>query len=362
MGIRIDPTLEFVWRDPATVQLGVDPPLAVVPVPTTAEERFVCALRRETGREALGALAAGLRCPPEVAADVLAAAAPAVVEVIPRPAPRVQVHGTGSVADSVAAQLAGEGVTVVRTTTGSGTAPDVTTTSSSRPSGAGPAGARRESGAGTRRGSGAGTRRGSGAERDPAPAPGAGTDLDPGTGTGTPLAFAVAVADHVLDPALRAAWTRRDVPHVAVLVGDGTVRVGPVVSAGDGPCLQCVEYARTDDDPAWPAIAAQLWGRPAAALGPWRTAAVAVAVVRIVLEHLPGSTAVHPGSVRRRGDGPGHEQVCFARADLSVTRQPVQPHPRCACRGLPGNDSAPGSPHASTPAATTSRSPTDAHG
>ncbi len=356
MGIRIDPTLEFVWRDPATVQLGVDPPLAVVPVPTTAEERFVCALRRETGREAMGALAAGLRCPPEVAADVLAAAAPAVVEVIPRPAPRVQVHGTGSVADAVAAQLAGEGVTVVRTTTGSGTAPDVTATSSSRPSGAGPAGARRESGGGTRPESGA--------VRDPAP--GTGTDLDPdpgtGTATGTPLAFAVAVADHVLDPALRAAWTRRDVPHLAVLVSDGTVRVGPVVSAGDGPCLQCVEYARTDDDPAWPAIAAQLWGRPAAALGPWRTAAVAVAVVRTVLEHLPGSTAVHPCSVRRRGDGPGHEQVRFARADLSVTRQPVQPHPRCACRGLPGNDSAPGSPHAPTPAATTSRSPTDAPG
>jgi len=37
MGIRIDPTLEFVWRDPTTVQLGVDPPRAVVPVPSTAE-------------------------------------------------------------------------------------------------------------------------------------------------------------------------------------------------------------------------------------------------------------------------------------------------------------------------------------
>ena len=58
MGIRIDPTLEFVWRDPGTVQLGVDPPRSVVPVPTVAEERFLCALRRETSRDALTALAA----------------------------------------------------------------------------------------------------------------------------------------------------------------------------------------------------------------------------------------------------------------------------------------------------------------
>lgn len=83
MGIRIDPTLEFVWRDPATVQLGVDPPRAVVPVPTTGEERFLSALRSETGREALSGVAAAAGCPPEVAARVLGAASPAVVDVLP---------------------------------------------------------------------------------------------------------------------------------------------------------------------------------------------------------------------------------------------------------------------------------------
>ncbi len=93
MGIRIDPSLEFVWRDPATVQLGVDPPRAVVAVPSTAEERFLSALRRETSRDALGGLAAACGCPPAVAARVLGAASPAVVDVLPEPLARVEVHG-----------------------------------------------------------------------------------------------------------------------------------------------------------------------------------------------------------------------------------------------------------------------------
>jgi len=285
MGIRIDPTLEFVWRDPSTVQLGVDPPRAVVAVPTTGEERFLSALRRETGREALSGLAAASRCPPEVAARILGAASPAVVEVLPEPLARVEVHGTGTLSDTIGAFLEGEGVTIARTSAPRG-GPVVLPTQEPR--------------------------------------------------------LAVAVADHVVDPALRAAWTRRGVPHLPVVVGDGRVRVGPVLVPGAGPCLQCIEYARADADPAWPAIAAQVWGRPAAPLSPYRTAAIAAAASRMLLERLPLGT-----------QRPGDDQVAFDRDDLSVSRQPVRHHPRCACRALPGTDSRPGLPHAWTPAPTT---------
>lgn len=285
MGIRIDPTLEFVWRDPTTVQLGVDPPRAVVPVPTAGEERFLCTLRRETGRDALAGSAAASGCSPGAAARVLGDAAPAVLDVLPEPLARVEVHGTGSLPDAVADLLSGEGVTVART--------------------AAPRGG-------------------------PVPVP----DADP--------QLAVVVADHVVDPALRAAWARRPVPHLAVVVGDGRVRLGPFVVTGAGPCLQCVEYARVDDDPAWPAIAAQVWGRPAAPLSPYRTAAVAAATTRMLLERLPARTP-----------RPDPEQVVFERNDLSVTRCPVVFHPRCACRALPGTDSPPGLPHAWSPVRTT---------
>ncbi|ROP74338.1 TOMM precursor leader peptide-binding protein [Curtobacterium sp. PhB115] len=285
MGIRIDPTLEFVWRDPGTVQLGVDPPRAVVAVPTTAEERFLCALRRETGREALNGLAAASGCRPEVAARVLGAASPAVIDVLPEPLERVEVHGSVPLADTVAAFLSGEGVTVVRTSSPRG---------------------------------------------GPVELP----ELDP--------RLAVVVADHVVDPALRAAWTRRGVPHLAVVVGDGRVRLGPFVVPGAGPCLQCAEFCRADADPVWPAVASQIWGRPAAPLSPWRTAAVAAAAARMLVERLPLRT--------QRADP---DQVVFERGDLSVSRSPVPPHPRCACRALPGTDSEPELPHAWSPVATT---------
>ncbi|WP_144710762.1 hypothetical protein [Curtobacterium pusillum] len=285
MGIRIDPTLEFVWRDPTTVQLGVDPPRAVVPVPTTGEERFLCALRRETGRDALAGLAAASGCAPGIAARVLGAASPAVVDLLPEPLERVEVHGTGALPDAVAEMLSGEGVTVARTTAVRG-GPVVLP------------------------------------EQDPR--------------------LAVVVAEHVVDPALRAAWTRRAVPHLPVVVGDGRVRLGPFVVPGAGPCLQCVEYAHVDDDDSWPAIAAQVWGRPAAPLSPYRTAAIAAATTRMLLERLPLVT-----------QRPRAEQLLFERDDLSVSLLPVSFHPRCACRALPGNDSPRERPHAWSPARTT---------
>jgi bacteriocin biosynthesis cyclodehydratase domain-containing protein len=285
MGIRIDPTLEFVWRDPTTVQLGVDPPRAVVGVPTTAEERFLLALRRETGRDALAGVAASVGCRPEVAAHVLGAASPAVLDMLPEPLVRVEVHGVGGVADAVDAFLTGEGVTVVRTTAPRG----------------GPV-----------------------VLPDPEPK------------------VAVVVAEHVVDPALRAAWTRRGTPHLPVVVGDGRIRVGPHLVPGTGPCLQCLEYAHADDDPAWPAIASQVWGRPAAPLSPYRTGAVAAAVTRLVLERLP-----------RVSSTPGVEQLVFDRDDLAVTRRRTASHPRCACRALPGTDSAPERRRAWSPAVTT---------
>lgn len=285
MGIRIDPTLEFVWRDPATVQLGVDPPRAVVAVPTTGEERFLSALRRETGREALSGLAVTSGCPPDVAARVLGAASPAVIDVLPEPLERIEVHGSGGLADTIAAHLSGEGVTVARTSSPRG-GPVVLP------------------------------------EHEPR--------------------LAVVVADHVVDPALRAAWTRRGVPHLAVVVGDGRIRLGPFVVPGAGPCLQCAEFARVDDDPAWPTIASQLWGRPPSPLSPWRTAAVAAATTRLLVQRLPLRT--------QRADP---DQVVFDRDDLAVSRWSVPLHPRCACRALPGTDSEDGLPHVWNPVATT---------
>jgi bacteriocin biosynthesis cyclodehydratase domain-containing protein len=48
------------------------------------------------------------------------------------------------------------------------------------------------------------------------------------------------------------------VPHLPVRVRDGAGVVGPLVIPGLTSCLSCADLHRTDRDPAWPALAAQL--------------------------------------------------------------------------------------------------------
>lgn len=294
MGIRIDPALEFVWRDPCTVQLGVDPPRSVVPVPTTAEERFLCALRRETGRDAMSGVAQSVGCAPAVAARLLGDAAPAVVDIRPEPTARVEVSGTGPLAQELDRMLTGDGVTVVRT---------------SAPRG-GPV---------------------------PEPEP--------------PPVLAVLVADHVTDPAVRAAWCRRSVPHLPVVVGDGRVRVGPFLVPGAGPCLQCVE-------PRTHRRRSGLAGDRRTGVGPTGGRAVALPCGDDRHDGDPSGARAPPLVAQY----PDAQQLLVDRTDLSVTVRRVAPHPRCACRGLPGTGSPPGPRPVWSPARTTSWSGNDGHG
>ncbi len=47
-------------------------------------------------------------------------------------------------------------------------------------------------------------------------------------------------------------------PHLAVTCQPDQVIVGPLVLPGQTPCLRCIALHRTDRDPAWPQLAAQL--------------------------------------------------------------------------------------------------------
>lgn len=68
----------------------------------------------------------------------------------------------------------------------------------------------------------------------------------------------VLVGSGALDPAGYDPWLALDVPHLAVLVRECDAAVGPLVRAGRGCCLRCVELYRTDRDPEWPRVAAQV--------------------------------------------------------------------------------------------------------
>ena len=57
------------------------------------------------------------------------------------------------------------------------------------------------------------------------------------------------VTDHLL---------RLDQPHLLVRSLGDAVWVGPLVLPGRTPCLRCTDLTRTDADPGWPTVLAQL--------------------------------------------------------------------------------------------------------
>jgi len=131
-------------------------------------------------------------------------------------------------------------------------------------------------------------------------------------------ALVVLVADWVVSPADHLAWLNRDVVHVPVVVSERAVTVGPFVEPGLGPCLYCVQLARTDLDPAWPAIATQLWGRAPRELDRLERAEVAAFVVRKIQARLAGHPTP-PESWRFTPEG-----------EVSVTGWARHPDCRCA--------------------------------
>ena len=73
----------------------------------------------------------------------------------------------------------------------------------------------------------------------------------------------VLLADAVVpDPGLVARLFRDGVAQLVVWAGEGVGMVGPLVVPGRSPCLHCVDLHKTTSEPAWPALATQLAGRP----------------------------------------------------------------------------------------------------
>ena len=69
-----------------------------------------------------------------------------------------------------------------------------------------------------------------------------------------------------------------DTPHLLAEVRETVGVVGPLVLPGRSACLRCVDLTRTDLDPAWPAVAAQLASPSRTRTACDGTLAVAVAV------------------------------------------------------------------------------------
>ena len=117
------------------------------------------------------------------------------------------------------------------------------------------------------------------------------------------------------------------VVHLAVSAREAIGVVGPLVVPGQSACLGCVELARSDRDPAWPFILAQLSGQaaqPVACAVTLATGVAAQAVGQVLscldLAQPAGAVTnatlelVSPGWQWRRRSWPRHRQCrCSTR-------------------------------------------------
>lgn len=340
----LKPALRRLWRDAVTVQLGVDPEMAVVLSGVDAAAATVLGLLDGTRDEAgvlAGAAAAGVQ--PESAARLLhlladagalddGAADPAplaplaraerdriapdlaaVSLVRPRPgaaldvlnrrrAASVWVVGGGRIGVPVATLLAASGVGRVGVET------------------AGPVGAAdtvpggwqlADVGAPASEAARAAVRRIAPATQYGPARPGQRPDV------------VVLVGPAGADPGRRVQLLQAGLPHLAVTVREVTGVVGPLVLPGRTACLRCLDLNRADRDAAWPLLSAQLAGDPVggvAAGDTVLTAATAALAAGQVLARLDGSSpATVNGTLELR------------LSDWRLRRRGWSPHPACGC-------------------------------
>ena len=117
-----------------------------------------------------------------------------------------------------------------------------------------------------------------------------------------------------------AALSRATVPHLLVRARESTGTVGPFVLPGRTACVRCTDLHRSDRDPGWPALLAQLTASQPAPETVLAAQLAALAAAQ-VLHRLAGG---EPATL-------GHTIEVRLAGGLASTRE-WPPHPYCGCR------------------------------
>lgn len=143
-------------------------------------------------------------------------------------------------------------------------------------------------------------------------------------GADPPPDLVVLAAAPAVDAERAHPWQERGIPLLpVVLTGTGAL-VGPLVVPGAGPCLRCMDLTRTDLDPAWPVVLAQLLPR---GIGPLTEASGETSLVTLAA----GVTAMVALAAL---DGQGHPPGASLEVGLPWPRLAQRnwaPHPACSC-------------------------------
>jgi len=297
MSPRIDPLLPLVWRSPTELQLGATPRV-VVRDPGEFETGLITALRHGASPATLQTIGTGLGGTPEAVHALLELLAPAFEAAPAAEQPAAASAPPPAAGTPAAARVHGRADAAASARSPRRVAVD----------------APREIG-----------ERLTGHLASLGYTPVLAADAEPAD-----TSLAVIAAPWVISPARHLPWLRADVPHLAIVFDDEGTRIGPLVEPGSGPCLRCLELTRRDADAAWPVIAAQLAGRPAASCTPRAVhdaIALAAALVDDRLVH--GSNPLRGASIR------------LGRPGEFVPPAQHRQHPECGCRAPAGTETAP---------------------
>jgi hypothetical protein len=134
----------------------------------------------------------------------------------------------------------------------------------------------------------------------------------------------LAVLTDSYPPELPAALVADQVVHLAASASEAIGVVGPLVVPAETACLSCVDLARTDRDPAWPRILAQLaapGAQPAACNAALATAVAAQAATQALafLDRAGAAEAVRNGTLE------------LVLPGWQWRRRSWRPHAECRC-------------------------------
>ena len=247
--MRIDPALSLMWRTPTTVQIGFPTPVVIAEL-TPVEEHLLVALRAGCNSTAFYGLGRTLGLS-EQACDAFAARMRPSFETRRSSRLRVGIDGIGRCAE-----------TLVRLLSQSFDVRSVTAADVSHERLAADTRVHSQQRARAAR-----------------------------TSDGWRPEIVVIIANYALTGARAGVWLRREIPHLAVILGDRTSRIGPLVHAGDGPCLSCVEMHAMDADPARAAMLAQLYGKPCGGETALACAEISTVVARVLSAEVEGGLA-----------------------------------------------------------------------
>lgn len=123
-------------------------------------------------------------------------------------------------------------------------------------------------------------------------------------------------------------------PHLSATVRETTGVVGPLVLPGRTACLRCVDLHRCDRDPAWPALLAQLTGRPRRAADPLDGPLALLVAAAAALQTLAFLDAGVDAAVDAAGEVPvgvREASIELRLPDWKLRRRSWPAHPRCRC-------------------------------